>query len=189
MFDNPALWSSVGFWILMVGLVGDLILIFVPSGRTEKILATLFTLLITAGVFIEHKADSEQFTPRNLSTEQQRLLVDKLKPFAGQTIKFVVKYMNDEETSHIARQLLEVLGRAGWPSDSFLTHRDDEYVTRGITVGFDESASPSAQEAVRALVLALREVQLKVTDLSPSDIRSFGLREVAEPVRIIVGKK
>lgn len=186
MSSNLAFWSSVGFWMLMVGLVGDIILIFVPSGRTEKILATIFTLLIAAGVAVEHVADAKRFAPRDLSEQQQDFLVSRLKLFAGQKVDFVIKYSTEEEPAHIARQLREVLVRGEWPSSTVTGMIDTGPVLHGIAIGTNSSADSSAQQATAALISALGEVGLEVTEPVPSDIKVFNL---TAPVRIIIGRK
>jgi hypothetical protein len=58
---NPELWSSLGFWMLVAGLVGDVAVLTIPKhwDRFEKILSAFFTIVIIAGVAIEHRADSD----------------------------------------------------------------------------------------------------------------------------------
>jgi hypothetical protein len=53
-------WSSVGYWILVAGLVGDIVVLVVPKHRErlEKVLAAFFTVVIILGVAIEHRADA-----------------------------------------------------------------------------------------------------------------------------------
>jgi hypothetical protein len=53
-------WSAVGYWILVAGLVGDIIVIAIPAhkARLEKALAVFFTIVIIVGVAIEHRADA-----------------------------------------------------------------------------------------------------------------------------------
>jgi hypothetical protein len=187
MSSNPAFWSSVGFWILMIGLVGDLIVIFVPSGRTEKILATVFTVLVAIGVAVEHLADAKRFAPRNLNVEQQELLVSKLKPFAGQKVDFVVVYANEGECVHIGEQIESVLRKSGW----FLN------VARGgmllgvseiedIAIGVDPKADQSSQLAATALAKALDAERLTVHPASDFEMKLFG---PSEPVRLFIGRK
>ena len=53
MSNNPVLWSSIGFWILIIGLVGDFVVLFIPLKRLEKTLAAIFTVLIAIGVTVE----------------------------------------------------------------------------------------------------------------------------------------
>jgi|SoiMethySBSTD1v2_1073268.scaffolds.fasta_scaffold128083_4 hypothetical protein len=186
MSSNPEFWSVVGFWILMIGLVRDLILIFIPSGRAEKTLAAVFTLMILVGVAVEHVADTKRFAPRDLSEEQQKLLVSKLKPFAGQKVDFVNKYAAESEPANIARQIEDVLRNAEWSVEKttgIASVNDPE--TRGVAVGTASQTDPSSQHAARILAEALGKY-LEVTAPSPSDTAFFGLRE---PIRIIVGRK
>jgi hypothetical protein len=53
-------WSSVGYWTLVAGLVGDILVLVVPRHRErlEKILTAFFTIVIIIGVAIEHRADA-----------------------------------------------------------------------------------------------------------------------------------
>jgi len=57
---NEEFWSSVGYWILVAGLVGDIVVLVVPKHRErlEKVFAALFTIVIILGVAIEHRADA-----------------------------------------------------------------------------------------------------------------------------------
>ena len=59
--NNAEVWSSFGFWTLVVGLVGDVAVLTIPKhrDRLEKILSAFFTIVIIVGVAIERKADSE----------------------------------------------------------------------------------------------------------------------------------
>lgn len=52
-------WSSVGFWILVAGLVGDLLVLLVPKNRNrlEARLTMIFTFAIIVGVSVERIAD------------------------------------------------------------------------------------------------------------------------------------
>jgi hypothetical protein len=54
------LWSTVGFWVLVFGLAGDILVLVIPKSRErlEKILAACFIIVIIAGVAIEHRADA-----------------------------------------------------------------------------------------------------------------------------------
>jgi len=52
--------SSIGYWILVAGLAGDILVLVVPRHRQrlEKILTAFFTIVIIVGVAVEHRADS-----------------------------------------------------------------------------------------------------------------------------------
>src|ERR1035437_3132303 len=52
-------WSSLGYWILAIGLAGDILVLVIPRHRErlEKILSAVFIVIIIFGVTIEHNAD------------------------------------------------------------------------------------------------------------------------------------
>lgn len=52
--------SSVGYGILVAGLVGDIFVLVVPGHRQrlEKLLTAFFTIVIIIGVAVEHRADN-----------------------------------------------------------------------------------------------------------------------------------
>src|SRR5271163_2133177 len=121
MSNNPIFWSSVGFWILMVGLGGDFIVLFIPSGRTEKRLAAIFTVLIAIGVFVEHVADAKRFGSRVLSAEQQADIAASLKPLSlmpdpkgiPERADIVVFPLTSEGV-RLSNQIVSMLQIAGW---------------------------------------------------------------------------
>lgn len=54
-------WRAVGYWILVVGLIGEIATVVIPKQRErlEKILSGLFTAIIIVGVAVEHNADNK----------------------------------------------------------------------------------------------------------------------------------
>lgn len=60
LIAHEEFWSSVGYWILVAGLVGDITVLVVPKHRErlEKVLTAFFTIVIIIGVAIEHRADA-----------------------------------------------------------------------------------------------------------------------------------
>jgi hypothetical protein len=114
LIRDQELWSSVGYCILVAGLVGDIVVLVIPEKRKwlEKSLAAFFTLMIIAGVAIEHRADAkisvlisqeEEAASREIKTANDQLLlqgprekllvgearqklVGALKPFARQRV-------------------------------------------------------------------------------------------------------
>jgi hypothetical protein len=74
-------WSSVGYWILVAGLVGDVLVLVVPRHRErlEKILTAVFTIVIIAGVAIEHRADSAISVLVSQEQDAVRLQIAQLK--------------------------------------------------------------------------------------------------------------
>ncbi len=57
---NEFWWSKLGFWILVVGLAGEILVLRVPKSREtlEKILTFFFVVVIIVGVTLEHNADT-----------------------------------------------------------------------------------------------------------------------------------
>jgi hypothetical protein len=53
-------WSKLGFWILVVGLAGEILVLRVPKTHEtlEKVLTLVFVIVIIVGVTFEHNADS-----------------------------------------------------------------------------------------------------------------------------------
>jgi len=184
MSNNPAFWSSVGFWILMVGLIGDLVIIFVPSGRTEKILATIFTLLIAIGVTVEHVADAKRFSPWNIDAEQQKNMVRKLVPFAGQAAVVWMVY-GESEVQHIAVQIGKVLQRAEWNARVTGPGLSDGAVElEGIIVKVRMGADRLTKDAAQILVTSLVDASMPVR--GPLIVED---RELEAPIMVMVGKR
>jgi len=152
MFSNPTLWSSVGFWILVIGLIGDVIVLFIPSGRAEKGFATLFIAVVIAGVAIEHMADAQRFGPRTLSPSQWAEIGSQLKPFAG-TLFTIRSYNDDEGAINLARRIAVMLGTAGWKQVS-TGHIMGFLFVRGVSVEIDPRAT-HLEFAAKALVNSL----------------------------------
>lgn len=68
---------------LILGLVGDIAVLFIPSTKRilERTLAIVFILFIIGGVWMEHIADKALGTPRSLSLDAQARVAAKLCPF------------------------------------------------------------------------------------------------------------
>lgn len=155
-------WSSVGFWIVVVGLVGDIAVLVVPRhrDRLEKLLSAFFTIVIIIGVAVEHRADKaisvqvaqlqEAATPRTVSREQAAKIADFLREFAGQHVQLKL-YDEGYETKTFAGQVSETLAKAGIVVDT-------TYMMAGTGSGFGicvhdlESVPPLAS----TLALAFR---------------------------------
>jgi hypothetical protein len=124
MPNNPIFWSSVGFWLLIIGLAGDFIVLFISSGTTEKRLAAVFTVLIAIGVSIEHIADSRRFGARTLSSQQQADIEVALKPLSlmpdpkGVPERAdVVVFPISTEAVKLSNQIVASLKAATWNAD------------------------------------------------------------------------
>lgn len=108
---NPALLSSMGFWILIAGLVGEgLVIVLVPSGKLEKAFSVFCTIVIIGGVAVERIGDKQRFGPRRLTPAQQEKIAIKLRRFAGERID-VLAYQGDVEPWFVADQIAGALGK------------------------------------------------------------------------------
>ena len=77
--------NSVGLYLIIVGLVAEAVVVFfVPSGRSEKLLSISFTLVIALGVWVEHVGTEALSAPRTLRDGQQAVIIAKLRTFNGQ---------------------------------------------------------------------------------------------------------
>src|SRR3954467_4822272 len=81
-FVDASALKSFGNSILLVGLAGDILVLFISAKRhkLEKTLAVVFILIIIGGIALERIADSWA-EPRSLSVPQQAELRSKLSAF------------------------------------------------------------------------------------------------------------
>jgi len=162
MQANPALWSSIGFWILVAGLVGEgIVIVVVPSGKLEKALSVLCTILIIAGVTIEHVADAKRFGPRRLSADQVQHLVTLLKPFAGQ--EFSLAVAPDPEAIDLLKTIDSVVNAAGWRvipaqmQSDVAVGKAAQVFTTGVRIQFAMNASAETIRRAKILAAALND--------------------------------
>lgn len=87
--DSAEFWSSVGYWIPVAGLVGDIVVLVVPKHRErlEKILAAFFTIVIIVGVAIEHRADAAISVLVSQKQAETGLQIAQLEKEAGDARK------------------------------------------------------------------------------------------------------
>jgi hypothetical protein len=159
--SDPVFWSSVGFWVLMVGLFGDILVIFVPSGRMEKILLILFSILIAVGVWVEHKADAVRFGPRLLDEAQQATVSSQLSAFVGQRVDLTWDLESFEERD-FAATLKAALEKGHWQAQEFPAAPGVNRmpIVRGVLIMTGENDTSEAAGAV--LLRALHSVHVVV---------------------------
>src|ERR1700674_1657345 len=126
---SPEALKFVGLWMIIAGLVAEAaVIIAVPSGGLEKTLSVLFTLLIAAGVWIEHVGTAaleavqqkeaalsqeqlrKQIGPRRIDSETFLKALEG-KPKAPAEIMFS---REDGEAFQLAIQIRNLLREAGW---------------------------------------------------------------------------
>jgi hypothetical protein len=162
MFNNPTLWSSLGFGVLVVGLVGDILVIaLVPSGKLEKALAILCTLVVIAGVTVEHLADNQRFGPRALSNAESAQIGATLKSYAGQQFE-ITTYWDMKEAHTFANEIATALVQsAGWkyiPPTRFEAMLGG---VEGVLVYVHPEAHDNTKRAAEALVRVLNNMNIQ----------------------------
>jgi len=150
--NNPEFWSSVGFWVLVGGLVGEgLVISFVPSGKLEKALAVLCTLVVIVGVAVEHIADSRRLADRTLSDGQVATIVADLKPFEGQLFQ-ITTFWDMREPLALSNRLYGALIAAGWKYDKPRTGSFMLGGMEGVQILAHPAAKPEAKKAREELL-------------------------------------
>ena len=78
-------WSSVGYWILVIGLIGEVCVYGIPkhSEALEKLLGVLFTVVIIIGLAIEHRADKQIAVLVSLERSSAALQIADAQKAAG----------------------------------------------------------------------------------------------------------
>jgi hypothetical protein len=115
---DPYFLKSLGFSVLIVGLIGDFIALFVPASRRalEKTLGVVSILLIIAGVaterFAEHIIDTGN-GPRHISPVEGSALSDDMHAFAGEEFT-ILNYTDEVEATELTDAVKAALDKAGW---------------------------------------------------------------------------
>jgi hypothetical protein len=113
--SSPAELKSLGTAILLIGVAGEILTLFIPSSwkSIEKIVSASFIAIVIAGIWIEHVGDDRLAAPRSLSSEQQRELVAQLSRFAPTRFDMSVT-VGDPEAMTLLLQIATTLENAGW---------------------------------------------------------------------------
>jgi uncharacterized membrane protein len=81
---SPEKLRWLGFWLIIIGLIGEAaVIIFVTFGKWEKVLTSIFTVMIAIGVWLEKVGADESTEPRHLASEQQQRIASKMAAFKG----------------------------------------------------------------------------------------------------------
>jgi hypothetical protein len=181
-------WSSIGYWVLAVGLAGDILVLVIPKHRErlEKILSGFFIIVIIVGVTIEHNADtriavlvSQQEeagrleiarlkAPRSLTSRQSDELIGKLRSYEAKTFWLLTERTDDDDRSEqmlLSRQLLNAFSQAGWTKTSHVMTAGQKepqefspVSDRGISVQF--ASDPKSRELGDRMAKDLRAAGL-----------------------------
>lgn len=134
----------------------------------------------------------ERLAPRNLTPKQQRIVADKLRPFAGQKLNLIAS-TDTLEVVNIAKEILSILKEAGWTFGTYIGN-DLARSVAGILIEVDPDADISTKAAVQALASALSAENLVVVGPAPIDSRAltgtFTGKSIPDArIRLTVGKK
>jgi hypothetical protein len=145
LLSDPATLKVFGNDLLIFGLVGDIIVLFVPSSRKvlEKVLAAFFIVLIITGIVIERTADSriQVANDRAAAEEKDRLMRQmsarqvnghklSLELQGKQKPSFVeiVFFKGDLEAYLLAKQIHAALVPLNWLSSDPIPKTGEELV-------------------------------------------------------------
>lgn len=187
--------EEIGFWILIVGLAGEIGILFISHERTRliKALTTICVVAIIAGIWLEHVGAEANKAPRRLNAAQRAVITEKVKPFPK--IPFVLMSANAAEPLDFALDIASALKDIGWdwkpfpPSAIGVTPSGDRS-----RVGFSvlahlevQARTPELKDAAAALESAFRaigaqDVRRVSSDTEPSDPN-------AKVIYVIVGSK
>jgi hypothetical protein len=119
--STPHELKSLGTDVLLIGVAGEIVVLFVPSRWriAEKAASAFFVLLVIVGIWIEHVADDWLSAPRTLSEDAANRVINKIKAFAGTPFDFAINA--SPEPQSIAKRLGEALERAGWKWQAYST--------------------------------------------------------------------
>ncbi len=123
-----------------------------------------------------------KLAPRNLSSDQQRRIADKLRVFAGQKFEIFPHRLEDKEATNFARRLGITLQAAGWKQQNNGGRR--WWMTEGVFVGAPKNATAKVADAVSSLVLALSAERILAANHNP-----YPNEGDSETIPIIVAKK
>jgi hypothetical protein len=191
--DTYQLWQHIGGYVLVAGLVGELLAIVFLRNETksEKVCSIIATAVILLGVGIENIAGSraddvvrKMRAPRSLTIAQQSAIAEKLKSFgpSHEAVFFEVSDV-DPEIAGITADLGKAAALAGWksgiegipPTPPLWLRAPDKGILILISpVAPDKSVLPAAQVLVSMLLeygLAARLSQGYVGSSPPLDNR------------------
>jgi len=108
---TPAKLETIGFWILVIGLAGEIVLLFLHEGRLHKVLTGFCVAVIIGGVRLEHVGSEEGRAARKLRSAQRDQVVRDAKAIAG---PFVLLTEMGAEPLDFGLDIAAALRSAGW---------------------------------------------------------------------------
>lgn len=123
-----------------------------------------------------------RLAPRSLTPDQQRAVIESLRPFAGTQFQFT-SYQDDAEVKGLVLPLIKILLAAGWkglPAQDFLMAG----LVEGVVVEYAPASKNVLAPAAAALAASLNSNGIEAVARENSE-----LKEAADRVKIKVGKK
>jgi len=175
---SPESLSWVGFLLLVIGLLGEVAVLIVPSQKyvLHASLGLLFAATVVVGVVIEHIGDDailkavetraikaeQRLADRTLSDEKIAEIGAQLAPFAGQQFTMNT-YWQSKEPTNFTKRIGEnaLIAVAHWQfirPTGFLVGQ-----VSGVTVDVANDADERTKEAAAALVSALKAADVDAT--------------------------
>jgi hypothetical protein len=168
----PDTLKIVGFSLLVMGLSIDILAVFIPSSLRilEKTLEIAGIVIIIAGVSLDRLGDDKfnllfskveceqsQMTSRHLTPNQQKTLVDVLRPFRKSTVNiWVFSGGRGLEKVGFASALVGVFRQAGWKTNGVSTQMLPAAVpTPDVTVRYRAGILKNEKDAATTLVKLL----------------------------------
>jgi hypothetical protein len=213
---SPKALKSVGFKLLIAGLIAEaIVIVAIPSGTLEKALTALCTIAIAIGVWFEEVGGDEIAAPRRLTPEQQRRIASKMSPFKG--LRAVLGAIPPSaKNTDLLDQILQALKAA--EVDAFInlsgveasvspTGRSNRgtMLTEGFPTGINMlfvSGNERGEAFANALAKALNDENLTASAVGDRDERTMEWRlqqgaangltrndKQFEPVMVVVGDK
>jgi hypothetical protein len=162
---NPELLKSLGFTATVIGLIGNIAVLFLPKTREklEKSLRIAFLVLMMIGVVGGKVADHIIATangPRDMSATEWSSFSDKMRPFSGEQFT-ILQYTDEVEAYNLAAKLKEALETADWHfTESTIGERLFGGGLLGVLVVISNASDEKTKQAAQALVTRLRKKRI-----------------------------
>jgi hypothetical protein len=169
--------KSIRFTILIIGVAGDILVLFIPSSKKvlERSASVVFIIVIILGIWIDHIGDRWATGPRSLTDKQRERLVAELTPFSGQIFQMIT-YPNCDECSDTFMLVYNALITAGWAREgppvgipigaqqTILVHVSDEASDRTKGAG-GKLASALNEKGIAAKIMMGGTANTQIVDI------------------------
>jgi hypothetical protein len=146
-----------GFWLAVIGLVGQGIIVFSMPRRisTERIVRLLLVGIAIVGIAANRMGDVALASFRHLAECQTQKVISAIKPYAGQLFQMVT-YRSCEECSGTLIFIYDMLQQAGWVREG-PPQGIPIGSMQGILISVSDGAAEPTKNAAHALHHALND--------------------------------